>query len=511
MKYYKDKKYIIIGILSIFFILINILTTSNLLPWVDEVMFCDTSSNMAMHGAWTTTAWYSSAHQVPFCTYPPLFQMLLFCWIKIFGFSLIACRSFNFILAALTLYVFLNFIQRFYKIRHLSSVVLLCFLFWGAGSLSQIYNNVRPDTLNALLTLLTLTSGIDFIRGNAGRSGLIIYSALLLFSGMQACPYIVALFIFSWFYYNSYRRIITKAFLLFLLGSGAGLAALSIFMLINGHLFSFIISVFSYSNTLKSLCILLLPYCDHFFGFNAQSWIAKVRSQGPAQSFMDKLGSAYTVSPEFLILVAFSFLLVVFLYKKQRNMMDLIFPVFLFSLFVPFFMGSIAGHFQVYYTWMCLFPIIVCIIILCDLCGRYVQYLLLTISVVISCTGVVKNVVIKDDRYSNVQRFIRLLPVTKKSKVVAPFLTFYDIKNKCDSCFFIQEYPPEMVKNVDFIIIAKQGFAESRINDYLKKEKMDTTKIVNVIAKCNNPFMLAYSIKPVILTSPGNNHIPGER
>ena len=71
---------------------------SSMTPWIDEVMMLDTSYNMAVHGAWETTAWYRVVGQYPFSTYPPLYQMAATAWIWLFGGSLVAVRSLNLII-----------------------------------------------------------------------------------------------------------------------------------------------------------------------------------------------------------------------------------------------------------------------------------------------------------------------------------------------------------------------------------------------------------------------------
>ena len=50
---------------------------SNVVPWVDEVMFTDTAMHFMNGKGWTTYAWYSVAKQEPFLLYPPLYSMIM--------------------------------------------------------------------------------------------------------------------------------------------------------------------------------------------------------------------------------------------------------------------------------------------------------------------------------------------------------------------------------------------------------------------------------------------------
>ena len=85
-------------LLSLAFIIVNVITLSNLVPWIDEVMFLDTSYNAAFHGSWETTAWYRLVGQHPFSVYPPLYQILVTVWMWLFGSSLVIVRSLNLLL-----------------------------------------------------------------------------------------------------------------------------------------------------------------------------------------------------------------------------------------------------------------------------------------------------------------------------------------------------------------------------------------------------------------------------
>lgn len=52
--------------LSLVFTVINLFTLKNVMPWIDEVMFLDTSYNAVYHHTWSTTAWYRVAGEYPF-------------------------------------------------------------------------------------------------------------------------------------------------------------------------------------------------------------------------------------------------------------------------------------------------------------------------------------------------------------------------------------------------------------------------------------------------------------
>ncbi|MBO5426956.1 MAG: hypothetical protein J5996_00830, partial [Prevotella sp.] len=53
-----NNNYFVFSIISLLAVVYNMLTMSNALPWIDEVMFTDVPANVALHGKWETTAWY---------------------------------------------------------------------------------------------------------------------------------------------------------------------------------------------------------------------------------------------------------------------------------------------------------------------------------------------------------------------------------------------------------------------------------------------------------------------
>ena len=99
-------------LLSLAFMIVNLITLRHLAPWVDEVMMLDTAYNAAFHGSWETTAWYRVVGQYPFSTYPPLYQMIAAVWMWLFGGSLVVVRSLNLLIAFMLGGACLRFMKR---------------------------------------------------------------------------------------------------------------------------------------------------------------------------------------------------------------------------------------------------------------------------------------------------------------------------------------------------------------------------------------------------------------
>ena len=85
-------------LLSVFFI-INLFTVDKF-PCVsqDEVMFTDPAANLYLGNGFTSSAWFFQGREEFWAGNLPLYSFLVYCWIKLFGFSLTAVRSFNYVL-----------------------------------------------------------------------------------------------------------------------------------------------------------------------------------------------------------------------------------------------------------------------------------------------------------------------------------------------------------------------------------------------------------------------------
>src|SRR2546428_3368047 len=86
----------VIGLL-LAFLVVNLLTSTRYpYVWIDEVMYSDPAVNLYLGNGLTSTAWYvQSSHE--FCAgNVPLHSLLLYLWLKLFGFSILAARRLNY-------------------------------------------------------------------------------------------------------------------------------------------------------------------------------------------------------------------------------------------------------------------------------------------------------------------------------------------------------------------------------------------------------------------------------
>src|SRR5437899_1800320 len=95
----------VLSIIALFFAF-NLITY-NFFPavWCDEVAYSEPAINKILHGSYTTTVWEFN----PVNTFPiincPLYGMTLLPWLAVTGTSLIAVRSFNYLLMGLAAYL----------------------------------------------------------------------------------------------------------------------------------------------------------------------------------------------------------------------------------------------------------------------------------------------------------------------------------------------------------------------------------------------------------------------
>lgn len=484
-------------LLSLAFIFVNLITLSNLTPWIDEVMMLDTSYNAAFHGVWETTAWYRVVGEHPFSTYPPLYQMLAAVWMRVFGGSLVAVRSMNLLITFVLGGVFLRFIKRYKPQLSPWSIALFTLLLWGSCDMSWMYRNGRPDMLCALMFVFTAQATDKYLLSNTPitRITVVITTAILLCSGIQAAIYLCALWLFLFFVMKQRRKKIVLLLALLLAGLMLGLLLVSLFMLANGRLIAFVCSIVQYSATLSKITLVLLPLIAMMFGFDVAPYTQKLHELTNDISLGQQLATIVEYH-DFIILafIALAAYTTCFRNNLHKLLNDKGFLLLLCALYVPISM-TLAGRFTIYYRWMIFLPLAASIISVAAR-FRFWSAVFGVVAMVMSTFGI--KSMLHDEHYcnSNLHSFVQRQHFKPSDAVVCPFSVFYEIKPVCDTCYFAGIYPIEFINHVDYIIEAPNGNEfDKPITNYVNNLKSDSSFILTAIDYCDCPSLTLYKVQ----------------
>ena len=440
------------------------------IPWLDEIMMTDTAVNFYLDGEWRTTAWYDGGEQAPFSTYPPLYQFLLIVWMKIFGFSQFVVKSLNIFLTFLISVISIQFFIKTMKIQNVLPLFIFIILYWLGGTYAVIYRFGRVDILNILVSVLFIFYTYRYVYLKNGKLALIITSPFILLSGIQACIFVALILFWAFLFKKESRKTIWQTVVYFVMGSFASLVFLVLFFYMYGYLFAFIVSLVSYSATLKSLAVLLLPLIGPIFKLDVSSIISKVTPPEGAPSFLNRLFEAYTSNPEYLILLLLCIaIIIIHAFSKKINKNELI--IFAFALMVPLFM-TIAGRYVIYYTWMGYLPITFSLIYLLRKIESktFLFVLFVSLTTFTSLTGLPKSLYLAEMKsFDEVDRFIRRQNFDVQTQVVAPFSVYFSLREETSECYFIGIYPTSYLTEVpDYIILDSIDY-DSKIQNYVQE------------------------------------------
>jgi len=484
-------------LLSLAFIAVNLVTLSNLPPWIDEVMMLDTSYNAAVHGAWETTAWYRVVGQYPFSTYPPLYQVLAAVWIWIWGGGLVAARSLNLLFSFVLGGVCLRQMKRHGLQQTPWTTILFTLLLWGTSEMAWMYRNGRPDMLCALMFALAILA-IDHYchqKSPATRIAVIATSALLICSGIQAAVCLLTLWPFFFLAKKSQRKEAVRLLRLIVAGVLLGMVFVAVFMVAHGRLVAFASSIVQYSTTLSGIALAVLPWAGDVFGFSSAVYTQKLLELSTESSLCQRL-TAIVEYRSYIILSVATILAYASCYRHRLRKLihDKGFLLLLCALYVPLVM-NLAGRFPAYYRWMAFLPLMASVTFVA---ARHRLYCaaLSVVAVLLTFFGI--RSMQPDDHwnYDHVRSFIQRQHFKSTDAVVCPFSTFYDVKPVCDTCYFVGIFPTEYISHVGYIIEAPDDNSfDHRITDYVNLLKTDTTVTLTVIDHCNHPSLTLYHVQ----------------
>lgn len=482
------KTFLLYALLSAAFIAVNVATLGNLEPWIDEVMLLDTAYNAAVHGSWSTTAWYRVVGEYPFSTYPPLYQMLAAAWIWLFGGSMVVVRSLNLLIVFMLGLGCLRLMRRHALPLTPGAVAMFTVLLWGTGEMAWMYRCGRPDMLCALLTVGAVTA-ID--RHLTARStftpwAVMVMSALVVCSGVQAAVCLCVLWLFLFVVMKGRRREMLRLLVHLVAGIAAGLFLTMLFMLAHGRLIAFVSSLVQYSATLSSIAIALLPWAGEAFCFDATPYLQKLQELSVSTDLGDRLASVVSFR-SFIVLAAVA--LIAYVVSLRKALGDSGFLALLFAVGVPFVM-MLAGRFPDYYRWMAFVPLLMALTSIA-VRRRWWAAVFGVLATVLAIQGIRSLQPAQQWSYARMRSFIGRQHFAETDAVVCPFSVFYEMKARCATCYFVGIFPPEFVGHVDYVI---QPENVPRISDYVRQLRADSTVVLTAVDRCEHPSLTLYAV-----------------
>lgn len=199
--------------------------------WLDEVTVEDPAVNLHFGKGFTSTGWQYQTKEEFWASNAPLHQILLFHWIRAFGFNPLSARSISFVLMAFTVALLWFSSWRLGLVPSPQGRLLLVFLLIGGAGITFDYAMGRYDLIGIFLLALALTVASlripDWIRSMI----LLVVGILIPIAGVNLIPYGLLMGTLLWlFLRNGFQREAVC------LGAGAvlGLFALYVLYVTNG-------------------------------------------------------------------------------------------------------------------------------------------------------------------------------------------------------------------------------------------------------------------------------------
>ena len=469
---------------------------SNLTPWIDEVMFIDTPMRYVRGAGWTTHSWYSIANQEPFMLYPPLYSIILVPWMKVFGTSIFACRSLN---VAITLFIgwgLIRILQQLNLKISIIQILLLIILLWCTNDMVFMYSNGRPDLMGALFLVLIANEMIRTIKSGKRKWGVLVLSAFLMTTAIQAAICLVLLLLLSFLILGSYRKGIKYLIFLSVSGIFLGFLANCAFMAYHGHLMSFVVNIFSYSGSAKAIAALILPMMGDYLGFDAAYFMGKLSKMGAESPLYMRLIFAFTRPVYLALLIADIVFLLLYLKSIKTGPYYMIIRfLFIMITIIPLLM-VLAGRYESYYYWMAYLPLFMLTVFLFKLPNYRWGCFIIAFSVLFILTH---NRMQKDNNnYHELESFISHCKMLKDKKIIAPFSVFYEISKISKDTYYLGIFPPhDLPQRMDYIILSERSadYGNDCLYDYFEAVSQSDSQQLVLVAENKRPELKVYKIK----------------
>jgi len=330
------------------FLILNLFTATGFpIVWTDEVMCVDPAVNSVLGNGWTSTAWQSQGSHEFWAANNPLYPALQLPWLKIFGVSPVAVRSFNYVAMLLAVYLIWSAAQKAGWLCGSAWLLLFSALVLSSELICFIYRSGRPDTVGMVVGASLLRSW--FVEDARRRRALIFAMGMLvLAAGMQMIPFVACIVLVDAILSRRFRpEAVALA-----MGIVAGGAMLAVVFHFAGALRAYLAATFASGYSLLGSTIQLLVFRDPAA---TARWKGQLSLVSPAGLWRAMTGDAALCCSTLVLLLAairerfagsFSW--------RTPSGVGLI-----LCLAVPSTM-LLAGRYADYYSWMSLIPAALC-------------------------------------------------------------------------------------------------------------------------------------------------------
>ena len=204
-------------------------------PWWDEVQGAEVAANLLTGKGFTSAALLTQPRHEFFASSSPLFHLLMFAWLKAFGVSALAVRSFGYVLAAIISLVVWMAVARHRIIVRPGHRLLLVVLILCGLSMGRVYLNNRYDAPGVVLAALVFLSSSITAQGWR-LTWLFTGSLLMPCFGVQQAPFgglmaLVGLWVCGRAFWRDFAAIVA--------GLATGLAGVLLYLHTQGLLAAF--------------------------------------------------------------------------------------------------------------------------------------------------------------------------------------------------------------------------------------------------------------------------------
>jgi len=170
--------------------------------WVDEIQFADPGIHLALGKGFVSAAWFNQPSTEFWASYTPLYSFLLAGWLKVFGISSFAVRSFSLALVTASLLMVWLALKRFADESQRWRIILALAVCQPIAFLERAG---RPDSLSLLL--LTATALVFLETSWRWRSvALFLLGVLAVPSAIQYAAYVLVLAVLLQIFFKPFAR-----------------------------------------------------------------------------------------------------------------------------------------------------------------------------------------------------------------------------------------------------------------------------------------------------------------